>query len=116
WRAGGGGAGWWLTGAGAAPGAVVTVTGALDPQRLYQQPDGVSLIYRALGHAIHLPLERLLVSFQPYAVAPLWERALWGSWLVAVLTSLALAAWGLGLAPVDGGPATRRRGQSATPR
>ncbi len=116
WLARAGRAGWWPTAALAAPGVVVTATGALDPQRLYQQPDGVSLIYRALGHAIHLPLERLLVSFQPYAVAPLWERALWGSWLVAVLASLALAAWGLGLAPVERGSATRRRGQSATSR
>ena len=55
-------------------GLILSLIGYVNPQRFYDQPDGINHLYAQLGRVLHLHPERWLVAFEPYALAPFPER------------------------------------------
>jgi hypothetical protein len=87
-------------------GMVLTLIGYQDPQRFYHHPDGVNNLYQRLGELLHLPIQRVLVPFQPYGLAPLNGRF----WLsVAALLLLSVATWAISRPEISAEIASIRR-------
>lgn len=70
------------------PGLLQTVVGYQDPQRFYHHPDGRNNLIARLGEELGLDLQRLLVAFQPYSIAPLPARF----WISVALVALLVIA------------------------
>ncbi len=87
--------------AGFAIGLLPLIAGLTHPQRLYHHPDGVNRLWSTVGDRVGIPLERVLVAFQPYAVDSVGAR----STATVVAALLIVGAWWLIRHTV--GPSTR---------
>lgn len=82
-------------------GMLLTVVGYQDPQCFYHHPDGVNNLVVTLGEQFNFNLQRVLVAFQPYSIAPVSAR-FWIS--IALLLLVAV------LVPIVSGVTLRRPG------
>ena len=55
-------------------GMLLTVVGYQDPQRFYHHPDGINNLVVQLGDQFDVDLQRFLVAFQPFSIAPVSAR------------------------------------------
>ncbi|MEZ4571250.1 MAG: hypothetical protein R2849_13170 [Thermomicrobiales bacterium] len=72
-------------------GMLLTVVGYQSPQRFYHQPDGVNNLVVQFGEQFHVDIQRFLVAFQPYSIAPVAAR-FWISAALVVLTLICARA------------------------
>lgn len=56
-------------------GFALVILGAVDPQRFYHQPNGWNNLWGRLDRVIGADVAERLVSFQPFALAPDYDRA-----------------------------------------
>ena len=68
-----------------AVGFALTIVGFADPQRFYHQPNGWNNLWARLDMATGLNVAERLIAFQPFALAPSYDRATAALVLTAIM-------------------------------
>ena len=101
---------WRLTAYGLwAVGMLLTAIGYQDPQRFYHHPDGINNLIVQFGEQFNVNIQRLLVAFQPYSIAPLSSRFWISAALVVLVFVLARAISSVQWRTPDSGTLTNLR-------